>query len=281
MELIDLHTHSRASDGSMQPAELVRYAYGKKLKAIALTDHDTIKGLEEAINVGKQIGIEVIPGIEISADFSPEMHILGYFTKGYYSRIRNVLATLLEKREERNPKIINKLIEMGFDITMEEVLRQSNGGITGRPHIAKVLLEKGYVESIKEAFDKFLSSGRPAYFKKDKLTPEECIYEIIAAYGIPVLAHPIYLNMDHTELDSLFSRLKKDGLVGIEAYYVDNTPEQTEMLVSLAKKNGLIVTGGSDFHGSFKPDIEIGIGRGNLSVPYELLEDLKEAGNKL
>lgn len=278
MDVIDLHTHSKASDGSLQPAELVRHAKNKGLKAIALTDHDTIKGLDEAVAEGKMIGVEVLPGIEISADYSPEMHILGYFVNGDYSRIAGVLADLREKREERNPKIIRKLNEMGFDISMDEVLKNSGGGVTGRPHIAKVLYEKGYVESMKDAFDRFLSHGRPAYFKKEKLTPEQCINDITSAGGIPVLAHPIYLNKNLEELDLLLDTLKKAGLMGMEAYYVDNSPEQTEMMLSLAEKHKLIVTGGSDFHGSYKPDIEIGVGRGNLEVPYELLEQLKNIG---
>lgn len=276
MDIIDLHTHSSASDGSLQPAELVRHARQKGLKALAVTDHDTIDGLEEAVAEGNRIGIEVLPGIEISADFSSEMHILGYFINGNYSHISDVLAMLLEKRNERNPKIVRKLNDMGYEITMEEVLRQSNGGVTGRLHIAKVLLDKGYVGSVNEAFNMLLSSGRPAYFKKEKLTPEQCIGEIIAAGGIPVLAHPIYLNMVYGELDVLLEKLKKAGLMGIEAYYVDNSEEHTKTYLSLAEKHELLVTGGSDFHGSYKPDIEIGIGRGSLKVPSEVLVRLKK-----
>ncbi len=275
MNLIDLHTHTTSSDGSMAPAELVKYAKHKGLKAIAITDHDTTDGLQEALQEGKSTGLEVIPGIEISADFNPEMHILGYFLKGDYSRIAGTLAGLRLKRDERNPRIVKRLNELGLEISVEEVLARSRGGVTGRPHIAKVLIEKGYVHSNEEAFDRYLGSGRPAYFKKDKLTPGQCIGEISAAGGLPVLAHPIYLGMEYGQLDSLLAELVQDGLMGIEAYYVDNTAQQTRMLLELAEKHHLFVTGGSDFHGSFKPQIDLGIGRGNLRVPYELLEKMK------
>ncbi len=275
MQLIDLHTHTTASDGSMLPEELVNYAKHKGLKAIAISDHDTTDGLPAAVDEGIRIGLEVIPAIEISADFDPEMHILGYFIQGDYSRIAGVLADLRLKREERNPRIIDKLNELGIRITMEEVLAKSSGSVIGRPHIAKVMVEKGYAGSLEEAFDKYLGSGRAAYFKKDKLTPRQCLGEINAAGGLPVLAHPIYLGMEKERLDTLLGELKQAGLKGIEAYYVDNTPQQTAMLLELAAKHSLLVTGGSDFHGSFKPDIDIGVGRGDLRVPYELLESMK------
>jgi len=272
---IDLHTHSIASDGSMTPGGLVKHAKECGLSAISLTDHDTIDGVAEALEHGEALGIEVIPGVEISAEFSIEMHILGYFSRIKYANMQQTLISLRESREKRNPKIVNKLREMGFDISMEEVRQEAKGKIVGRPHIAKVMLKKGYVSNIKEAFDKYLSVGRPAYFKKNKLTPAECIREILNAGGVPVLAHPVLLNMNNLELNDTLASLKKDGLMGIEAYYVENSPEYTEYLVRLADKYSLIKTGGSDFHGSFKPDIEIGKGYGDLYIPYELLEKLK------
>ncbi len=275
MDLIDLHTHTSISDGSMRPAELVRHAKQKGLTAIAVTDHDTTGGLDEAILEGNRIGLEVVPGVEIGADYTSELHILGYFKNRDYTKIAPVLGDLRKKREERNPKIVARLNELGFKITMEEVLIMSSGGVTGRPHIAKLLIEKGYVSSMEEAFDKYLSSGRPAYFKKDKLKPEECIEEIEKAGGLPVLAHPVHLRMEDGTLDELLSRLCAAGLRGMEAIYVDNTEEQTVRLIASAKRHRLLVTGGSDFHGSYKPNIEIGTGKGNLQVPYELLEKMK------
>jgi predicted metal-dependent phosphoesterase TrpH len=273
---IDLHTHSTASDGTMEPGELVKYAKSRGLAAIALTDHDTVEGIKEAYEEGLRIGFEVVPGLEISVDFEPEMHILGYFFGNSYLDIEDTLICLRKSREERNPEIIKKLNDMGFDINMEEVSKIAARGVVGRAHIAKVLVDKGYVGSVGEAFDKFLSSGRPAFVKRDKFTPEQGINEIIRAGGIPVLAHPIYLGRSYAELDSLFYELKIMGLKGIEAYYVDNTPQDTENMVKLAHKHGLLITGGSDFHGTFKSDIEIGVGYGNLDIPYELLERLKE-----
>lgn len=274
-KFIDLHTHSTASDGSMSPKELVRHAKATGLSAIALTDHDTIAGVEEAVKEGLSIGLEVIAGVEISVDYKPEMHILGYFFNNSSENLNETLKKLRENRSERNPKIIQKLNELGFNLTIEEVQAEAKGSVVGRPHIAKVLVKKGYVRSMEEAFDRFLASGRAAYFKKDKLSPEEGIHEILNGGGVPVLAHPIFLGLKLKELDELLGNLKKAGLKGIEALYVENTTDDTGNLLRLALKHNLLVTGGSDFHGSFKANIEIGIGRGNLRIPYELLDKLR------
>ena len=274
--LIDLHTHTTASDGSMSSKDIVRHAKGMGLCAIAVTDHDTMEGIPEALEEGKSLGIEVIPGVEISASYKPEMHILGYFTEETYLNIKDVLVKLRKNRDERNPRIIARLNEMGFNITLEEAEKESGGNVLGRPHIARVLINKGYVKNMEEAFDKYLGSGKPAYFKKDKLTPEEGIQEITKAGGIPVLAHPIHLGLSFSQLDDLLAVLVPIGLRGMEAYYVDNTNDDTGKLLRLAIKYNMLVTGGSDFHGSFKPDIELGKGRGNLRVPFELLEKLRK-----
>lgn len=273
---IDLHTHSTASDGSLSPKELVRHAKEKGLAAIALTDHDTLAGVKEALAEGKIIGVEVIPGVEISVNYKPEMHILGYFFDDIEASLEKTLETLLRNREERNPKIVRKLNELGFEISMKEVEEEAKGNVVGRPHIGKVLVKKGLVPSMEAAFDQFLAAGRPAYFKKDKLTPEQGIKAIIAGGGIPILAHPILLGMEIKELDQLLGELKEFGLRGIEAIYVENSGDDTGNLLRLAMKHGLLVTGGSDFHGNFKTGIEIGKGRGNLKVPYTLLDKMRE-----
>ena len=275
---IDLHTHSTASDGSMRPAELVRYARETGLAVIALTDHDSMGGVEEAIEEGKKIGVEVVAGVEIGVEFKPEMHMLGYFFGDSYENIREVLEELRQNREKRNPQIVEKLNELGFAITMEEVREAAGGNVIGRPHIAKVLVDKGYAESVSEVFEKYLSAGRPAYFKKDRLTPGQGMQEILKAGGVPVLAHPLYLERDWDQLDDLLARLKQEGLKGLEVYYTDHSEEDIVQYRKLAEKHGLVMTGGSDFHGSFKPDIDLGKGRGNLKVPYELLEKLKAVG---
>lgn len=272
---VDLHTHSIASDGSMAPAELVRHAKESGLSAVALTDHDTVDGIEEALEEGERIGFEVVPGVEISLDYNGEMHMLGYFFGGNYVKVEPLLNRLRMNREERNPKMVEKLNELGFDITLQEVAAEAKGRVVARPHMASVMVKKGYVKSVREAFDKYISSGRPAYVKKDRLTPEEGITEIVKAGGIPVLAHPIYLGLNVHKLDELLSKLVAVGLKGIEAHYVDNSYDDTGNLLRLAIKHNIIAAGGSDFHGKFKPDIKIGVGKGNLRVPYEALDRMK------
>lgn len=273
---IDLHTHSTASDGSMSPRELVRHAKDSGLNVMAITDHDTIDGVEEALDEGAKIGIEVIAGVETSVEFEPEMHILGYFFGNTYKNFESTLEKLRISRDERNPKMVKRLNSLGFDITMEEVRAEAKGNIVARPHMASVLLKKGYVKSIREAFDKYISDGKPAFVKKDKMSPEECIEALTEAGGIPVIAHPIFLNLTWRKLDALVERLVKVGLKGIETYYVENSGDDTGNLLRIAIKHNIIPTGGSDFHGIFKPGIKIGEGKGNLSVPYEVLERLKK-----
>lgn len=281
-KIIDLHTHSTASDGSMSPTELVRHAKEKGLAAIALTDHDTVDGVKEALVEGARIGLEVIPGIEISVDYKPEMHILGYFLNvEEYTKIRRELGIIKQGREERNKKIILKLNSLGVNITEAEVKNYALGEITGRPHIARVLVSKGYVKTINDAFDKYLSKDGLAYFKRFELPPSEGIKAIVNAGGVPVIAHPVFLGKNYDEMDKLLKELKEYGLAGIEAIYSENSKEDTGNLLRLAIKHKLLVTGGSDFHGTYKNGLEIGSGRGNLKVQYELLEKLKRAYNSL
>ncbi|ACL75196.1 PHP domain-containing protein [Ruminiclostridium cellulolyticum] len=281
-KIIDLHTHSTASDGSMSPAELVRHAKAIGLAAIALTDHDTVDGVEEAINEGKRSGIEVIPGIEISVRYKPEMHILGLFPDcDKYINIRSELYVVKKGRQDRNRKIINRLNELGIEITEDEVKNVAMGDITGRPHIARVLVAKEYVKNINEAFDIYLSKDGLAYFQRFELEPADGIKAIRKSGGIPVIAHPVFLRKNYNEMDELLGELKGYGLAGIEAYYSENTKEDTGNFLRLAIKHGLVVTGGSDFHGIFKPGIELGHGSGGLKVPYELLDKLREFQNNM
>lgn len=278
-KFVDMHTHSVASDGSMLPSELIRHAKESGLSAVALTDHDTVDGIKEALEEGERIGFEVVPGVEISLDFDTEMHMLGYFFGQSYLNIEPLLKRMRANREIRNPKIVEKLNRLGFDITIDEVIAEAKGRVVARPHIASVMVKKGYVKSVSEAFEKYISNGKPAYVKRDTLTPEEGIRAVRDAGGIPVLAHPIYLGLSLEKLDGLIARLVAVGLKGIEAYYVDNSSDDTGNLLRLAIKHNIIPTGGSDFHGRFKPDISIGKGRGNLRVPYEVLERLKSIGS--
>lgn len=273
-KLIDLHAHTTASDGTYTPRELVNYAKEKGLSLIAITDHDTIDGVDEALDEGSKLGIEVIPGIEIGAIFRGEMHLLGYFKSDNYKNINLLLNRLKRAREDRNIKIINKLNELGFDISINEVKTFSRGKIISRTHMANLMVKKGYVKNMDMAFDKYLGEGKCCYFKKSKINPEEGIKEIINAGGIPVLAHPIYLHLDNQKLGELLQVLKAYGLVGIEIFYADHTNEYIGFLSRLAQKIGLLPTGGSDFHGANRTRSDLGVGKGNLSIDYSLYEGL-------
>jgi len=276
-DFIDLHVHTTASDGTMTPEQAVFHAARSGLRAVAITDHDTVEGLPNALEAGKRAGIEVVPGVEIGVDYPGEMHILGYYVDYGSSRLSRDLAELRESRDRRNPQMAAKLRELGFDITMDEVTRAAGGTVVGRPHFAAVLKQKKYVNSVEEAFDRYLGAGRPAYVKKDKISPGQGIEMIISSGGIPVLAHPHYLRVGcREEFEELVRGLCGNGLKGIEAYYTTHSATETAYFCALAKTNGLLVTGGSDFHGSNKPDIKMGRGRGDLRVRYELLSKMKE-----
>ena len=274
---IDLHTHSTFSDGTYPPAELVRYAKAKGLRAMAITDHDSVEGLEEARMQGEEIGVEIVSGIELSAEI-PEgaMHLLGFLLEPDAPSLRSRLSLLQAARRERNPKMVKKLRELGFKITEEEVAAASGGGQIGRPHFARVLMKKGYVETITEAFEKILGEGKPAYVGKAQFSPEECVDLIHEAAGVAVLAHPNTLRLPEEKWGPLLERLVKAGLDGMEVYYSTHTPEETARYGRLAEKWNLVKTGGSDFHGQIKPDIDLGVGAGALQVPYSLLEDLRK-----
>ncbi|MGQ9645562.1 MAG: PHP domain-containing protein [Thermodesulfobacteriota bacterium] len=274
---VDLHLHTTASDGVMTPAEIVNYAKKRGLLAIAITDHDTIEGVEEALLEGEKIGFEVIPGIEISAEHSPgSMHLLGYFIDIHCPLLKKRLEYLQKARAERNPKIAERLNQLGIDISLEEVLKASGGGQLGRPHFAQVLIEKGYVRSFQEAFEKFLKKGAPAYVEKMRFSPEESIHFIREASGVAVLAHPKTLQVDgYSELESLILRLVREGLRGIEVYYPEHSGAEIAQYKALAEKHGLLITGGTDYHGIEKNGLEIGVGRGDMNLPYWIVENLK------
>ena len=274
---IDLHIHTTESDGSLTPSQVVRYAKEKGLKAIAITDHDTIHGNEEAIKEGISEGVEVIPGVEISVDYSPgTMHMLGYFITTEDPILNEKLTLLQDSRADRNPRIIEKLNKLGLSLTYDEVVQVSGGGQVGRPHMAQVLMEKGYIKSIKEAFDKYLGKGAPAYLDKFRLGAVEAITMITDAGGIPVLAHPSTLYCKSSdELDALVKKLVNQGLQGLEVYYSEHDERKTSSYKLLAKRYNLAITGGSDFHGKNMKGIDLGTGRGKLKIPYTALENLK------
>jgi len=277
-DYIDLHTHSTASDGSFRPAEVVRLAKDAGLKAMALTDHDTIDGLAEALAAGAALGVEVIPGVEISTRHAGDtMHILGFFLDFHSGRLAERLAVLQQARKERNPKIIAKLNALGIPLTMEQVERVSGGGQVGRPHIARALLERGYVTTLQQAFDIFLNNHGKAYVQKFRFPLREALGMIREAQGVPVLAHPFTLEMGSAgALRSLLLDLQAHGLAGIEVFYSDHTPEQEALYLHLARELDLLVTGGSDFHGANKPEVTLGNIRSRNHLTYDLVMALKE-----
>src|SRR4030043_493731 len=282
MGFVDLHLHTTASDGVRSPSEIVRYGKAKGLQAIAITDHDTIEGLEEGLSEGERIGFEVIPGIEISAEHSlGSMHLLGFFLDIHHPLLKERLEYLQKARAERNPKIVKKLNLLGIQITYEEVLKVSGGGQVGRPHFAQVLLEKNYVRSFQEAFERFLKKGAPAYVDKFRFTAKEAIHFINEAKGVAVLAHPNTLNMNgYSELENLILRLTEEGLKGIEVYYPEHSPLEVARYKTLAERYGLLITGGTDYHGIEKNGLDIGVGRGEMKLPYSMVEGLKAARNQ-
>lgn len=282
MGYVDLHLHTTASDGVRSPSEIVRYAKFRGLQAIAITDHDTIEGLEEGLAEGEKIGFELIPGIEISAEHSPgSMHLLGYFIDITHPLLNDRLGYLQRSRAERNPKMVEKLNRLGIDITYEEVLEASGGGQVGRPHFAQVLMGKKYVKSFKEAFDRYLKKGAPAYVDKLRFAPGEALHFINEAGGVAVLGHPNTLGLNgYSELEGLILQLLKEGLKGIEVYYPEHSPAEIAQYKGLAGKYGLVITGGTDYHGIEKNGLEIGVGRGEMKLPYSMVETLKTLRNR-
>src|SRR4051812_26524689 len=253
---VDLHSHSTASDGTFAPAAVVRLAKEAELVGLALTDHDTIGGLAEAAGEAAKLGIAFLAGIEISAVPPIEngtLHILGYGIDPQNPVLTNMARQLIEARDNRNPRIITKLRELGIDITMEEALAQAQGGVLGRPHIAALLLKKGVVKSIKQAFDEYLGQGGKAYFDKERLAPGDAIGRIKSAGGVPVLAHPVQLRTTNdAELERTIKDLVDLGLEGIEVIHSAHGPAEVERYDRLAGRYNLARSGGSDFHGTNK-----------------------------
>jgi predicted metal-dependent phosphoesterase TrpH len=282
MSRIDLHLHTTHSDGSLRPSDVLTLAKQANVSALAITDHDITTGIPEAMVTGETLGIEVIPGVEISSfDGKSELHILGYCVKWQDAAFNQRLATLRESRHRRNPLIIERLREAGLDVTYEEVRALAGTESVGRPHIAQLLMQKKYVTSAKEAFDRYLAEGRPAYVARELPTPAEAINWIREAKGVAVLAHPTWVKESGEGLRTCVTTLKEAGLGGIEVHYSTHSKSQTAGYLDLAHRLDLLITGGSDFHGLTKPDIEVGSGRGDLKVNPRLLAPLKEAAARI
>lgn len=281
MKFIDLHVHSNCSDGSCTPEELVELAIQNDLVAFALTDHDTVEGVERAMKAAEERHIQVIPGVELSCEYeiSPsrkkEIHILGYNLDYNQPELCETLDAVAKERDDRNRKMCENLNRDGYPIDYDSLMERFKNTIVTRAHFARFLLEKGAIPSIDSAFKKILAQDGPYFVMRKYLTPERGIELIKKAGGIPVLAHPLLYKMSVTELHNLLTELKGYGLQGIEAMYSRNRGNDEAFVRKLASEYDLFITGGTDFHGANKPDLEIGRGEGNLRVPVMLLENLK------
>lgn len=298
--------HSNCSDGTYSPAELVDYAVEKGLFAFALTDHDTVDGLDEAIARAEELrglkagaaagdsartgglrGLsagtaaggfrvpDVIPGIEFSTRYrEQDLHILGLAIDHRDSRFREQLQEFVDSRTVRNRKMCRLLRERGIHITCEALEEEFPDAVITRAHYAKYMLKHGYIQSIVEAFDRYIGDHCPCYIPREKVTPQQAIELILRAGGIPIFAHPVLCRMSDEHLDELTAMLKDAGLIGIEAIYGTYRPHEERAMRALAKKHGLLISGGSDFHGSNKPGLDLGSGCGNLFVPVSVWKDL-------
>ena len=275
---VDLHTHSTFSDGSETPTELVAAAAAIGLETIALTDHDNLDGIPEAREAAAHAGIELISGTELSCDWEPGgLHLLVLWLEPKPGPLQDRLSELQQGRAHRNRQIVAKLQELGVDITDEEVQVEAGGTGAGRPHIARLLVDKGHVDSMSEAFDFYLAAGRPAYIDRPRLATEEAISLARASGAVPIIAHPHTLGISGRQLDSELKRLSGAGLIGLECYYPEYQTEQRLELAERARDVGLIPSGGSDFHGTYKRGLMLGKGYGDLVVERDVLEELAAA----
>lgn len=272
---VDLHLHSTISDGSESPADIVELAVAAGLSAIALTDHDILDGIPEARAAAEMRDLVFIPGTELSVDWGgAAMHMLMYFLEPGPGPLQDRLVAVREGRSIRNVAIITALQSHGIDITLEEVAAVAGEGSTGRPHIARVLIEKEVVGSMPEAFDTWLATGRPGYVSRVRLDAFEAIDLARQSGAVPVIAHPHTLGLGADEYAGAFIDLTTAGLGGIEAYYTEYSQDLREHLAGICDDLGIAATGGSDFHGTYKPDIQVGIGLGDLLVPDDSIQQL-------
>jgi len=274
---VDLHTHSEESDGTDSPAELIRLANEAGLSAIALTDHDTLSGIEEARAAAGSAGPRLVAGVELSVDHeNVKIHLLAYFLEPGTGPLQDRLAELRAGRRRRNVEILARLRELGYDIEEHDVAAQTAGEAVGRPHIADALVAKGLIASRAEAFDGLLSNGGVAYVQRPRLSAKEAIQLATASGAVTSVAHPYTIDMNASTYPALFEELGDAGLTGLEAFYPEHAPSLREHLAALASDLGLVATGGSDYHGAGKPGLKVGTGKGDLVVPDSALSDLEE-----
>lgn len=289
MKYIDLHVHSTASDGTLSPTEVVQLAFQKDLAAIALSDHDTVKGVAEALAAAEVLNqspehqsagrhLELIPATELSCYYGKtEIHILGLYVDHTNEHFLSKLEEFERARQKRNLDMLELFQKDGIDITLEDLQAGNPNTVITRAHFARALVAKGYCRDKNAAFRNYVGTDCPYYLPKVKVTPEEALPLITAAGGIPVLAHPMLYNLGYAQVEELIQYLIPLGLKGIEAYHSSNNISQSDKLRSMALKYNLVVSGGSDFHGANKPDIELGTGRGNLRVTEHILKEIKKS----
>ena len=277
MGCIDLHIHTNASDGTDAPAEAVEKARTLGLEAIALTDHDTVSGVAEAVRAGEQLGVEVVPGIEVSSDYRDNnIHVLGYFIDPEADALRQVMDWIRVERIARNEYVVNKMADDGFDISMEELRRMYPDAVLGRPHMAEFLVKKGYVSSIREGFALYLGEGKKYYLPKRRISLARAVDTILASGGLAVLAHPLQYRYPLDEVVEMIEYARSLGVKALECYYSEHSPEDEHWLLARAEEYGLGVSGGSDYHGTRKTHIAMGRGMGNLAIPRRVLDELKK-----
>jgi 3',5'-nucleoside bisphosphate phosphatase len=274
--MIDLHTHSTCSDGTDPPERIAELAAKAHCRAVALTDHDTLAGLPAAREAAARLGVELVAGCEVSCRFrDTSAHVLVYFVEEPEGPLQDELARLRGDRVARNRALVDRLAGLGLPISYDELVAEAAGEESaGRPHLAAVLVRKGVVGSVGDAFDQWLAEGRPGYVPKARVTPAQIAALARRSGGVAVLAHPFTLDLTPTELSSAVAELAADGLGGIEAYYGRYSPDERRALADLAQRHGLVATGGSDYHGTVKADLSVGSGTGDLSVPDHVLDDL-------
>lgn len=275
---IDLHIHTTASDGSVPPAETVALAKELGLAAIAVTDHDTVDGVQEAVDAGNALGIEIIPGVEFSADYrGGRAHILGLFIDPASDALRDAMTWAVKERIVRNERIVAAMARDGMDISMETLGEEYPDAVLGRPHIAEHLVRKGVAASVADAFRRYLIEGTPYYFSRRRMSLEQAADYIRGAGGLPIIAHPFQYGYNEEKLLAYIDTCRAAGCVGLEAYYSEHTPGEQDYLLALAGRKGMLVSGGSDWHGTRKPHIRMGSGiAGGLCVPYSVLQVLKD-----
>jgi len=281
--MIDLHTHTHESDGTFSPGELIQAAVDLKLEALGITDHDTFAGYDQAVPLAQAAGLDLVCGIELSTKLrsrpgarEKSVHILGYFLDAPPApAFRNWLATLQRSRRDRNARLAERLRSLGIAVTLGEV-EQLGRSLAGRPHFAQIMVRKGYVKSIHEAFEVYLGESARAYVEREEPSVAEGIQRILEGGGLPSIAHPVRLSRDSAAVEKMIAEMHDSGLRAIETYHSDHGPREVEQYLAMARRYDLAVTGGTDFHGDNKPGISLGTGiSGNVSVPRSVLDDLR------